>query len=69
MRQNQAKSRNRFLTQNWYKSKLSGFMFTKHFLNYLRNTLNKMTQKADRCLTVRILKSETELKTIHLQKN
>ena len=36
-------SRNRFLTQNWYKSELPSLIFTKFWLNYLHNALDKKT--------------------------
>ena len=37
------KLRNKFLTQNWYKSELPSFIFTNFSLQYLHNALNKKT--------------------------
>ena len=36
-------SRNKFLTQNWYKSEFSSLIFTKFCLHFLHNALNKKT--------------------------
>ena len=38
-------SRNKFLTQNWYKSELPSLIFTNFCLHYLHNALNKKTKK------------------------
>ena len=36
-------SRNKFLTQNWYKSELPSLIFTNFCLHYLHDALNKKT--------------------------
>ena len=38
-------SRNKFLTQNWYKSEFPSLIFTEFCLHFLHNALNKKTYR------------------------